>query len=705
MWEVRVLKQLNLRGKFLGGAALALTLCNAAGAQSAEQTEAAPQRDARSEFRIETVVVSGALSSGEGQKIESRKLTAHKVVDLAEVLSDELVEVQMIRKGTYGNEISLRGVGQENMKVLLDGGIIEGSCGGRKDPSLSHINMLTVQSLVVREGPFDVTKPGYLGGYVNVITKKPKPGFETEVLGRAGSYGFTSIGFFVNGGDETFQALAGYNFSEAGQYEDGAGHKIWESRQGMSAPYNDKGRTANSFRKNDVWGKVQITPGEHQTILLEHSYGLARDILTPRTTADTAKEVTNLTKVSWEIRDLGEASKALSFTFYRNKVDHYPNQKFRAVAVPTNNVAISTIMGGGVQNVTATEFATFTYGVDVYHRDWYVDVYNSLTGVKANDYLIPSVETVNVGGYMQANKQIGALSLELGMRYDSFRQEAAEALKFTSLVTNANRRTDQLMSGSISVEYALSPGAILFSGVGRNYRTPMSTEGYIQGNAAFFGNPELKPTANTEFDIGFRAKGDGWKLQAKGFYSDLGNYIYQQKALAGYKSYTNIDAHITGGDVTASTDLGYGVSLEGGLAYQLGRKDSYPVNNTDHDLGQIAPLKGRLALNYNNDKPFGQEDAGLFGTFELVHSNAASDIDEAVGEKRLASWDVFNLRLGYRFEAWTLNLGVENLFDRQYTVANSYEWDVVAGTGANPVIVNEPGRFIYASVAFDFSLD
>jgi hypothetical protein len=107
--------------------------------------------------------------------------------------------------------------------------------------------------------------------------------------------------------------------------------------------------------------------------------------------------------------------------------------------------------------------------------------------------------------------------------------------------------------------------------------------------------------------------------------------------------------------------LGFGVRSipKRGLAYQFGRKDSYPVNSTDHDLDQIAPLKERLALNYNYDKLFGQEDAGLFGTFELVHSNAASDIDEVVGEKRLASWDVFNLRLGYRFETWTLNLGVE----------------------------------------------
>ncbi len=64
------------------------------------------------------------------------------------------------------------------------------------------------------------------------------------------------------------------------------------------------------------------------------------------------------------------------------------------------------------------------------------------------------------------------------------------------------------------------------------------------------------------------------------------------------------------------------------------------------------------------------------------------------------SWDVINLRMGYRFQFCTLNVGVDNLFDKIYASANSYEWDVVGGTGANPAIVYEPGRFVYGSFSF-----
>ena len=653
-------------------------------------------------FQLETIVVTGAATDDEKQQIESRELRVHKVVDLAEILSDELVEVQMIRKGGYGNEVSMRGFGQENMKVLLDGGILEGACGSRKDPSLSHINMLTVQKLTVQQGPFDVTKPGYLGGYVNVITKKPKPGFDGEILGKAGSYGFYSGGVTTSGGSDKIQGLLGYNYSESDQYEDGSGDPLWKVREGLSASYNDRGSDAKSFQKHDIWGKLQFTPSERHKILLEHTFGKAEDILTPRAAFDMEEERANLSKASWEMRNLGNLSEKFTLSFYRNEVDHYPFQDYRSVTVPKNNKVESVITGGAIQNVTKNDFATLTYGIDVYHRDWWGDVYNSLTGAKLNDNLIPSVQSSDIGGYFQMDKNFDKWAVGLGLRYDRFEQEADEDLVFTSAISDENSQVDDLLGGHISVKYFLDDSAMFFGGVGRSYRTPTSKERYIQGNPTFFGNPDLDPTANTEFDLGFKYERGPWMFQAKGFYSDLKDYIYQENNIAGYKSYTNIDAHIWGGDIKAGVNLIYGFSLEGGLAYQRGRKDSFPDNNNDKDLGQIAPLKGRLALNYNNDKPLGQKDTGLFGTVEWVHADAARDVDTDVGEKQLAAWDIMNLRMGYQFKACTLNVGVDNVFDRKYTVANSYEWDVLGGAGANPAIVNEPGRFIYASLGYNW---
>lgn len=669
---------------------------NALGGEGDVQTSSfSPDRGA---LEIEGLVVTESAEGEERQVIKDRELRTHTVVDLAEILSDELVEVQMIRKSGYGNEVSLRGFGQSNIHVLLDGGILEGACGSRKDPSLSHINMLTVQKIVVQEGPFDVTKPGCLGGYIDVITRKPAPGLEGEVIGKTGSYRYASGGVTTGGGTKTAQALFGYTYSESGQYEDGSGHRLWTVREGLSAPYNKKGRDSDAFQKHDVWGKIQFTPNDRHRILFEHTFGEADDILTPRVAFDTDLERTNLTRASWEISELGDLSKGLTISFYRNEVDHYPFQDLRAVALPRNNTVESVITGGAVQNVTETDLATLTYGIDIYHRNWWGKVFDSLTGARINPNLVPDVQTLDMGGYLQMDRTWERWSLGMGVRYDRFRQEADRDLVFTRRVTDANRRVDHLLGGHVSAQYFLGPDAMLFGGVGRSHRTPESTERYIQGSPTFFGNPCLDPTANTEADLGFRYERGPWTFQTKGFYSRLDDYIYQVITKAGHQTYANIDARIWGGDVTASLDLAQGLSVEGGLAYQRGRKESQPENNPDRDLGQIAPMKGRLALVYDREHSLGAGRIGLSGTVEWIHSEAARDIDEAVGEKRLPEWDVLNLRGGFHFGPYSLNLGVDNVFDREYAVANSYEWDVIGGTGAAPAIVNEPGRFIYADL-------
>ncbi len=111
---------------------------------------------------------------------------------------------------------------------------------------------------------------------------------------------------------------------------------------------------------------------------------------------------------------------------------------------------------------------------------------------------------------------------------------------------------------------------------------------------------------------------------------------------------------------------------------QQGKKKTLPswngvVTNENRNLAEIPPLKTRLALQYETER--------LFGSFEWIHSEAASRVDIDAGEVDLPAWDAFNLRVGYQPRDFiTLNFGVDNLFDECYAVANSYEFDVVSGS-------------------------
>ncbi|QTA92533.1 TonB-dependent receptor [Desulfonema magnum] len=650
---------------------------------------------------LDTIVVTAAAENEADEKnIKAKTLRTHKVVDLAEILSNEMTEATMIRKGGYGNEVSLRGFGKSDLRVLVDGGVLEGACGSRKDPSLSHINMLTVDKIEVRQGPFDVTKAGALGGSINVMTRKPQKEFLGEILIKAGTYDFLSSVFHTTGGTEKVQGLIGYNYSESDQYEDGDGNRLYKSAP-AGRPYNAEGENMKAFEKHDVWGKLQFTPTENQTILFSYAYGEADDIMTPRAGVDIDSEKTYMSRVRYSITGLGNFSDELNFSLYQNRIEHEPSDKYRElVGAPSfhrHNEVKSTITGGKIENKKSAGSARFTYGADAYKHNWKGDMYRDDTGVNMDDELIPDVNSYDFGLYLNAYKNYNKLSLNAGFRYDRFESEADEALKQSIAVTSTNKNNDDLFSGYLSAEYYLTDNSFLFGGIGQSIRTPTAVERYLQSPSPYFhGNPDLDSTKNREFDLGFRLTGQRFSFSAKGFYSDLKDYIYQQgkQTADSHQTWTNIDAHICGADVKMIADIISDFSVETAAAWQRGKKDSEPEYNNDDDLAEVPPLKTKLALHYDTQM--------LFGTLEWIHSANADNIDTDAGEKALSGWDVVNFRGGWNYKMLTLNVGVENIFDRRYAVANSYEWDVVSGSGANPAIVYEPGRFFYASVSCKF---
>ncbi|MBU4251506.1 MAG: TonB-dependent receptor [Candidatus Omnitrophica bacterium] len=521
------------------------------------------------------------------------------------------------------------------------------------------------------------------------------------MLSKFGSFGYLSQGGYVTGGSDSLQGLFGYNYSKSGQYKDGDGNKL----SSFNPAYNDDGKSMDAFKKNDFWGKVSLKPAENQNLLLSSSYGEASDIMTPRVAMDTEKEKTYLNKVEYTFDDLSSISEQLKLSAYYNRVEHYPYGKYRTGDVNNRRIeAISAITGAQVENKAPSDLAVFTYGTDFYHRNWYGDVFNRSTGAIVNDKLFPDVNELDFGLYVKAERDIGKLSATAGLRMDVFHSKANEDLKFSKAMTDTNAQTDVLPSANVFLKYFLHEDTNIFGGVGLTNRTPTTVERYVQESAGYYGNPDLKPSRNLETDIGFETKIlERLKFKTKGFYSYLPDYIYQQ-AIGVVKTYTNIDAYMFGGDATATYDLSQGFAVEGGVAYQRGRKLDQPAGNNDKDLAEICPLKTKLALNYDKN--------GFFAKYEWVHSERSKDIDRDAGETPLKGWDVFNFRVGYQFaekegklpllNGLSLNFGIDNMFDKKYAVANSYEYDPTDPSGTNIRIVNEPGRFIYGSLSYKF---
>jgi len=648
----------------------------------------------------------------EKKVIEKKVLKAHKVVDLAEILSDEMIEATMIRKSGYGNEIALRGFTKSNLRFAQDGALIEGSCGSRKDPPMSHMNLLSVERIEVKEGPYDVTVPGALGGSVNVVTKKPQKEFHGEFLTKMGSSNFWSHGGVITTGTDLAQALFGYNYSQSNQYEDGGNNKLRQFNPG----YNDAGNNMDAFQKHDFFWKLQLTPTEDQTLLFSHSVSQGNDLMTPRVAVDTEKEMTYLNKAEYTIENLGDWSDKLKLTGYYNRVEHYPYGVFRTGGINNRRFeAISYIWGTQIENQVSTNWAILTFGSDFYYRNWYGDVFAIDTGRMVNDILFPDVTSTNYGLYLKVERDIGKLSLSGGLRGDIFHSKAKEQLTFSRTQSEENSRTEFFPSAYGYAKYFMSDESNVFAGAGLTNRTPTAVERYVQSGAAYFGNPDLDTASNFEIDAGFETRfWENFQFRTKGFYSYIDDFIYQTSIPA--RTYTNIDAYIIGYDARLLIDLPLGFQAEGAVAYQRGGKYDQPRGNSDKELAEIPPLKSKLALHYNKNN--------IFGSLEWIHSERFDRIDSDAGERMLGGWDVVNARIGYEFkkaeshnehlekslflktrsvlDGFSFYLGVNNLFDRKYAVANSYEFDPTSPGGANVRVVNEPGRYVYSSVSYKF---
>ena len=182
-------------------------------------------------LQLETIVVTGAAIDDEKQEIESRKLRVHNLVDFAEILSDELVEVSMIRKSGYGNEVSVRGFRPREFQGAVGRRNPRGGLRKPKRPPSFSYQHADGAKLTLQQGPFDVTKMGALGGVRGRDHQEPKPGFHGEILGKVGSYDYYSGGVTTGGGSDKIQGLLGYNYSESDQYEDGSGDAPLESER------------------------------------------------------------------------------------------------------------------------------------------------------------------------------------------------------------------------------------------------------------------------------------------------------------------------------------------------------------------------------------------------------------------------------------------------------------------------------------------
>ncbi len=654
-------------------------------------------------------------------RVDQEEIKFTRQQDLAQILQELHPEINMVRASAIGNDIVLRGFKRDDINVLIDGAKIYGACPNRMDPPAMHISISDIKSIQLVEGPFDVENFGSMGGAIKVETKEPTKGFGGDVDITGGSFSYKKFDGSIHGGDKKLQFSLGATYENSDQYEDGDGKSLVEqnwAKLGKQDPnaYQERYKDLPAYTRTSTRAKVHYNIDDRQVLKFSMLTDKATNVLYPAFQMDAQLDKTFMINGGYEIKDLAPYSKKLSLDAYYSSVVHDMGTKFRNAALNpkmyrTHHVK-SKIKGVKLKNSFDAVGMRWVVGADGSLRNWN-GICLSEPSKKPRQVRIPDVDTKNRAIFVKAAKSFDNLSLSFAARYDKTSIDAnglhhptiANILPIQNYYKGKTSKDYSDLSGYIAASYKLSEAHSLTLSLGQGIRVPDAQElyfiGFMMGNWSRRGNPDLKESKNREIDLTYHGEFDLFTLKTTLFYSKIKDYIYAYSTNAGnkdpnkkYLTWTNIDAHIYGGDMSVDIPIGEFWLAEGSIAYQRGKKDDLIPGQSDRDLAMIPPLRGRLALSF--------DDGDLFAMAELLASAKYKNIDSDNGEQVIKSWSVLNLKASKRvYNNVTINLGVDNVFDRTYALNNTYVGRALIG-GRNPVLINEPGRFFYANVNFTF---
>ncbi len=624
-----------------------------------------------------------------------------KSADLAEALSKNVPSISLIRRSGIANDIILRGQKRDNIKITIDGTTVCGACVNRMDPPTSHVVTHAIENVEVREGPFDVEEFGTLSGSVKIKTKKPTEELSGEVGLNIGSFGYKKASTTISGGNESVKVLFTASKEEGGQYKDGDGNTFAQQLANFTSStsnYTDAYKDMDAFEKTMYMGKIFVDIDADQDLRFSYTANRSDNVLYPSSKMDAIYDDSDISNLEYTLRNLSEYSKQFDIQLYNSTVDHPMSTEYRtagAVNYMTNHLT-TEMTGLKIKNNFDFNDRSITYGIDTSKRNWdgkYIKTAVA-TGTKTNiGNSIDNVDTTNLGFFTKCERTIGKTDVEVGLRYDNTNIDTAS-------VTETDRDFNAL-SANVFATYNANDSLKYFIGAGKSSRVPDARELYNikypnPATRVVNGTPTLGQTTNKEIDLGFEKSYENSKIKLKTFYSKLTDYIYYNATIGTANAFENIDATIYGFELSGSYNASDDLYFDAGLSYKKGKKDSQPTGQTDTDLAEITPLKLNASVIYDYDE---QGDVEL----SMVASNSWDNVDEDNGEQKLSGYAVFNLKTTREFDSgFELTVGVDNMLDNTYATTNTYKDLILMTDGSDTMLINEPGRYIYANVKYSF---
>ncbi|HTQ80231.1 MAG TPA: TonB-dependent receptor, partial [Thermoanaerobaculia bacterium] len=319
----------------------------------------------------------------------------------------------------------------------------------------------------------------------------------------------------------------------------------------------------------------------------------------------------------------------------------------------------------------------------------------------------PASTVTEFGAYVQDELALaeGRVKLVPGVRFDRYRLRADRHdpiyLSGNAGIEPPTDLDDSAVSPRLGAVVQLSAGLSAFGQYARGFRAPAFdavNSGFTNFASGYttLPNPDLKPETSANTELGLRGSWRHGSASLYYFYNRYTDFIdfvvrdfNPNTGLLEFQNQNDQRATIQGIEFNGDARLSEAWTVRASAAQIRGRNDSGRV-----PLNSIAPTRGVLGLRY-------APPTGLWGAevvASLVAGKRGADVDRTEADQftppayqTVDGTLFFHLRPGM-----ILNLGVFNLFDRQY-----WSWpDVIGIANGSPVLdrYTHPGRTFAASL-------
>ena len=578
--------------------------------------------------------------------------------------------VNMIRRGNFAQEPTIRGLNAVQINVTIDGMAIFGACTDRMDPVSSYIEPNNLQSIIVNYGASDMAFSSSIGGGFNFKIKQPKLNAEKMWSGMAG------LGYETNG--NALQTLAALNYS---------GKRLGVNVNGIfrtSENYRAGGGEKIQFSQYNKWNgsmaaKYQLS--ERRFLQFNYIQDEGYNIGYPALTMDVAFAKAKIGSASYTYHSNNGLLQHWETKLFYNYIDHAMDDTKRSkeqAPMHMDMPGTSRTLGfyseakwvykshelktriNGYQNRLHAEMTMYPDNAAQMYMLTIPDAQRNLLGLDVSDKI-------------NLHEKWSILS---GGRIDivgSFIFSNAGKKTLSGMYEGELSRKSLLYSVYVNPVYKINNRLSLYANAARTMRAATLQElyGFYLFNRMdgydYIGNPSLKNESSWNASIGGIYNRDKIKIEVQGFGYFIQSYItglqksnYSVMTIGakGVKQYANLSsALLTGVEASAQLKLLPALQFSSNNAY------AYGEDYNGRALPLISPFKTVNQLDYN----FKGTLLNLTGIFSAAQNHVNSAL---YGETKTPAYGLINVKAGKTFRLKSrmlaINMGVENLLDAQY---------------------------------------